>query len=94
MAKQPVGGTILKVFSLILILYVLLYCIYCNRPVGQVVTHLSLEWKVQDSNLRPVKLDTVLPTACYRCDISSKAVVLPERNDGEVGPANLLHASA
>ena len=94
MAKQPVGGTILKVFLLILILYVLLYCIYCNRPVGRVVTRLSLERKVRDSNLRPIKLDTVLPTACYCCDISSKEVVLPERNDREVDPANLLHASA
>ena len=29
-----------------------------------------------------------------RCDISIKEVVLPWRNDAEMGPANSLHASA
>ena len=36
----------------------------------------------------------MLPTARYRCDISSKGAVLPGRNDAEMGPANSLHASA
>ena len=54
----------------------------------------SLEREIRGSNLGPVKSDTVLPTARHRCDISSKEVVLPGRNDVEMGPANLLHASA
>ena len=64
------------------------------RPVGQAVTRSSLEREVWGSNLGPVKLDTVLPTARHRCDIFSKAAVLPWRNDAEMGPANSLHASA
>ena len=39
----------------------------------------------------PFKLDTVVPTARYRCDIFSKGAMLPGRNDAETGPANLLH---
>ena len=35
-----------------------------------------LKWEVRDSNLGPVKLDTVQSTACYRCDISLKGAVL------------------
>ena len=35
---------------------------------------------------RTVKSDTVLPTACHRCNASSKGVVLPGRNDAEMGP--------
>ena len=35
--------------------------------------------------------DTVLPTACHRCCISSKGAVLPERNGAGMGPANSLH---
>ena len=53
----------------------------------------SLEREVRGSNLGPVKSDTVLPTARHRYNVSSKAV-LPGRNDVEMGPANLLHASA
>ena len=30
----------------------------------------------------------------HRCDISPNRAVLPGRNDAEVGPVNLLHASA
>ena len=54
----------------------------------------SLERLGRGSNLRPVKSDTVLPTARHHCDISSKGAVLPGRNDAEMGPANSLHASA
>ena len=36
----------------------------------------------------------MLPTARNRCDISLKGAVLPGHNDTEMGPANLLHASA
>ena len=46
-------------------------------PVGWAVTRLSLEREVWDSNLRPVKSDTVLPMARHRCDICSKRAVLP-----------------
>ena len=65
-----------------------------NRPVSRAVTRSSLEWEVRDSNLGPVKLDTVLRTACHRCYVSSKGVVLPGRNEAEMGPANSLHATA
>ena len=59
-------------------------------------THLrsSLEPEVRGSNLRPVKSDTVLPTAHHHSDISSKDAVLPEGNDTKMGPANSLQASA
>ena len=43
---------------------------------------------------RPIKSDTVLPTARHRCAISSKGAVLPGRNDAEMNLANSLHASA
>ena len=66
---------------------------YTYRPVGRAVTRLFLERKVRGSNLGPVK-DTVLPPARHRCDISQKGAVFPGRNDVEMGPANLLHASA
>ena len=46
--------------------------LYADRPVGPAVTHSSLEQEVRGSNLGPVKLDTVLPTARHRCDVSSK----------------------
>ena len=62
--------------------------------VGQAVTRSSLEREVWDSNLGPIKSDTVLPTARHRCDISSKGAVLPGRNDAEIGPVNLLHVHA
>ena len=61
-------------------------------PVGRAVTRSSLEWEVRDSNLGPVKSDTVLPTARHRFEISSKGAVFPGRNDVEMGPANSLHA--
>ena len=35
-----------------------------------------------------------IATARHRCNISSKGVVLPRRNDVEMGPANSLHLSA
>ena len=70
--------------------------LYVQLPllVGRAVTRSSLEREVWSSNLGPVKLDTVLPTACHRCDISSKGAVLPRRNDAKMGPANSLHVSA
>ena len=58
------------------------------------VTRSSQEQEVRGSNLGPVKSGTVLPTVRHRCNISSKEVVLPGRNDAEMGPANSLHASA
>ena len=64
------------------------------RPLGRAVTRSSLEWEVWGSNLGPIKLDTVLPAARYRCDVSSKGAVLPGRNDATEGPANSFHASA
>ena len=49
-----------------------------SRSVSREVTHSPLgERSTQGSNLGPVKLDTVLPTAHHRHDISSKAAVLP-----------------
>ena len=44
------------------------------RPVGRAVMR---------SNLGPVKLDSVLPTARHRCDISSKGAVLSRCNNAE-----------
>ena len=58
-----------------------------NWPVGRAVTRSSLEREVCDSYLRPVKSNSVLPTARHRCDISSKGAELPRRNDAEMGPA-------
>ena len=75
-----------------------LACIACNvlvyRPVGRAVTRSSLEREVWDSNLRPIKSYTVLPTARHCSNISSKGAVLRGRNDAETGLANSLHASA
>ena len=68
--------------------------LYYKLLYGPAVTRSSLERQVRGSNLRPVKLDTVLPTVCYRSDTSSKGAVLPGRNDAEMGPANSLPASA
>ena len=48
----------------------------------------------QKSNLRPVKLDTLLPTVRHRCDFSSNGAVLPWRKDAEMDPAYFLHDSA
>ena len=65
-----------------------------HRPVGRAVTRSALEREVWGLNIGPVKSNTVLPTARHRCGISSKGAVLPGCNDAEIGPANLLHASA
>ena len=46
-------------------------------PVGRAVTRSSLEREVGGSSLGPAKLDTVLPTARHRCDISLKEAMLP-----------------
>ena len=48
-----------------------------NLCSSRAVTHSSLEWEVRGSNLGPVKLSTVLPTARHCSDISSKRAVLP-----------------
>ena len=47
-------------------------------------------------NLGQAKLDTVLPIARHRCQISSEGegAVLPGRNDTEMGLAKSLRASA
>ena len=64
-----------------------------DQPVGREVTRLSLEQEVLGSNLALVKSDTVLPTARHHCNITLKGGVLLGRNDAEMGPAYLLHAS-
>ena len=43
-----------------------------NRPVGRALTRSSLKQEVWNSNLGPVKLDTVLPKARHPCDIFPK----------------------
>ena len=43
-----------------------------NQPVGQALTILLWERKIQGSNLKSVKSNTVLPVTCHRCDTSSK----------------------
>ena len=99
--------TLLKViFKILLINYFfyeyILLAVYSNYqwgpfenwPVGRAVMRSSLEREVWGSILRPVKSDTVLPTARHRCDISLKRAALPRRNDAEMGPAHSLHASA
>ena len=48
-----------------------------HRPVGRAVVRLTAKREIGDSNLWLVKSDTALPTTCYRCNISSKVVVLP-----------------
>ena len=35
-----------------------------------------------------------MPTACHRCDISSKEAVLQRCNDAEIDSTNSLHALA
>ena len=54
----------------------------------------SLERKVWGSNLGPVKWDLMLSTAPHRYDLSSIEAALSGRNDAEMGPAKLLHASS
>ena len=41
-------------------------------PGGRAIKRSSLEREISPSYLRPVKSDAVLPTACHRCDITSK----------------------
>ena len=65
-----------------------------TRPVGREVTRLSLEREVRGLNIKPVKSETVLPTARHCCDIFLKEIGLLGRNDAEMGPENSLHASA
>ena len=55
-----------------------------NQPVGREKTSLSLEREVRGSNLGLIKLNTMLPTACHRCDISLKGVVLLGRIDADM----------
>ena len=62
--------------------------------VGGAVTRSPLEREVWGSNLGKVKLDTELQTARHGWDISSKKALLPEHNETEMGPTNLLHAWA
>ena len=47
---------------------------WTNRLAGRAVTRLALEREVWGSNLRPVKSETVLPTARHRGDIFSKRI--------------------
>ena len=65
-----------------------------NCLVSRSVAHSSLDREVQGSNIGPVKSNTVLPTAHHRCHISLKEAVVPGPNDAEIGPSNLLQASA
>ena len=55
---------------------------------------LCLEREICGSNLRPVKLDTLLPIGRHCSDISIIKNYFIERNVAEVGTANLLHPSA
>ena len=55
-----------------------------KKKVGRALTRSSLDREVRNSNLGPVKSNTVLLTARHRCDISSKGAVLPGRNDAEM----------
>ena len=73
-------------------LFILWNGVPSDWPVGQAVTRSSLEREVWDSNLGPVKSDTVLPMARHRCDISSNGAVFPGRNDAKMGSTNFLHA--
>ena len=58
----------------------------CSELAGNAVTGSFLEREVIGLNLGPAKSDTVLPTACHRCNISSKRAELLERNDAKMGP--------
>ena len=51
--------------------------VYGELACCGVVTRSSMERKVCGSYLGPVKLDTLLPTARHRYNISSKRIVLP-----------------
>ena len=63
-----------SMYLLFLIIFNNLCILHCKfwHFVGQVAMHSSLEREVWDSNLGPVKSDTVLPTAHHRCKISLK----------------------
>ena len=63
-------------------------------PVGRAMMRSSLERDFCSLNLGQVKSDTVLSTACLRCDISSKGAKLLRRNDAKLNRANSLHVSA
>ena len=52
-----------------------------DQPVGRAVTRSFLEREVCDSNLRPIKSNTVLPTVRHHCDNCSKGAVLPGRQE-------------
>ena len=69
-------------------------CKHNIESVPQTVTSLFLEQEIRVLNLGSVKSDALLPTAHHRCDISSKATVLSERNDRDLGLENSLHAWA
>ena len=64
----------------------------CDWSVGLAITRSSVEREDKDSNLGPVKSDTLLPTVRHCSNLSPKWTVLPGRNDAEMGPAYLLHA--
>ena len=57
-----------------------------HRPGGQAVTRSSLKREIWGLNLRPVKSDTVSPTAHHCCNIFLKGAVLPGHNDAERAP--------
>ena len=40
------------------------------------------------------QIEHSIATASHRCDITSNGAVLSGRNNAEMGPANLIHASA
>ena len=61
---------------------------------GQLVERYRVRLWSWGSILGPFKSNTVLPTACYRCNASSNEAVLSGRNNAEMGPANSLHASS
>ena len=61
-----------------------------DRPFGRAVTRSSLARKDRDSNLGPVKSNSILATIRHRCTISSKGAVLFRCNDAEMGPSNSL----
>ena len=54
--------------------------------IGRVVTRRFLEREVWKSSLGPIKLNPVLPTARYRCEISSNEALLPQAQWREDGP--------
>ena len=58
----------------------------------QTVTCSSMEREVSSSNFASIKSDIGLPTACYRCDTSSKKVLrLARKKSTKTDSANSLH---